>query len=199
MFEDVCGALAETVVPARIIIVTGFARAAEYSRRRGWEVILEEAQQSESASIDWAAGLVTRQGVKRMLRIPADVPLVKGADIDALLAHDLEPPGAVLVPSRDGMGTNAIVRAPAQVFPSRFGPGSLALHLSEAARSNAHCLVMNNCRLAVDIDDPSDLEFFLECEQETGTSRVLSSMKVRQRLKECREKSIQRAASFPNA
>ena len=33
----------------------------------------------------------------------------------------------LLVPSRDGTGTNAIIRAPANLFPSRFGPRSSSL------------------------------------------------------------------------
>jgi 2-phospho-L-lactate guanylyltransferase len=66
------------------------------------------------------------------------------------------------VPSRDGAGTNAILRTPPTLFPSHFGNGSFAKHLTEAKLAGAQVFVRRNLRLEMDIDDESDLRALLE-------------------------------------
>jgi 2-phospho-L-lactate/phosphoenolpyruvate guanylyltransferase len=61
------------------------------------------------------------------------------------------------VPSRDGTGTNALLRSPPDLFPSHFGPGSFAKHLQEARRRSARFRIVKNPRIAVDIDELDDL------------------------------------------
>jgi 2-phospho-L-lactate guanylyltransferase len=61
------------------------------------------------------------------------------------------------VPSRDGTGTNALLRSPPTLFPSHFGPNSFALHSDEAERSRARVRIIRNPRIALDIDEPDDL------------------------------------------
>ena len=72
----------------------------------------EDVQTSESASVDWASSLCSASGITGLLRLPCDLPLVRGEDIDALLAGAPDQPAAIMVPSRDGTGTNALLRAP---------------------------------------------------------------------------------------
>ena len=67
-------------------------------------------------------------------------------------------------------GTTAILRSPPDIFPSGFGPGALALHKAEAARVGAQCLIINNQRIAVDIDEPKELQVFLTVGQNTARS-----------------------------
>jgi 2-phospho-L-lactate guanylyltransferase len=92
-----------------------------------------------------------------VLRLPLDVPLAQSANIDELLAIDCAPPALVIVPSRDGTGTNAILRTPPALFPSRFGNGSFAKHCGEAKRAGAQIIVRRNARLEMDVDDEADL------------------------------------------
>jgi 2-phospho-L-lactate guanylyltransferase len=96
--------------------------------------------------------------VTALLRLPIDIPLATADDIEELFGA-LEPePCAVLVPSRDGTGTNALLRSPPALFPSHFGPDSFALHLAEAERCKAKTKVIRNPRLALDVDEPADLK-----------------------------------------
>jgi 2-phospho-L-lactate/phosphoenolpyruvate guanylyltransferase len=163
MFEDVSRAVTNARNPDRVVMVTSYPPAIERARVLGWDVLIEESQISESASVDWASRILSEQGFETVMRLPADLPLVRGEDIDALLAVDLAAPGALLVPSRDGMGTNAIIRTPPTLFPSRFGPNSLELHKSESARVGVECAIVNNLRVALDIDELADLHELLEC------------------------------------
>ena len=182
MFEDVSGAVAGATKPDGVYLVSSFAPAIEHARRRGWEVLVEQSQSSESASVDWASSLLAERGVEAVLRLPADLPLVRAEDIDALLAIELVAPAAILVPSREGTGTNAILRTPPALFPSRFGPNSLALHRAEAAHVGVDCQIVNNERIALDIDEPADLRALVELGHGTAAYSVLEEMGVFERL-----------------
>ncbi|HJZ66776.1 MAG TPA: NTP transferase domain-containing protein, partial [Blastocatellia bacterium] len=106
MFEDVSRAVAGARKPGRVVMVTSYQPAIERARALGWEVLVEEFQVSESASVDWASRILSERRFDTVMRLPADIPLVRAEDIDALLSVDLNSPGALLVPSRDGTGTN---------------------------------------------------------------------------------------------
>ncbi|HXG65277.1 MAG TPA: 2-phospho-L-lactate guanylyltransferase [Blastocatellia bacterium] len=186
MFADVSRAIADTMKPDRVVIVTNYGPAAQHAHRLGWDTLLEESQTSESASVDRALRLLGERGFDVVMRLPADVPLVRAADVDALLTVKLAAPATLLVPSRDGTGTNAIIRTPPALFPSRFGPNSLALHKEEAARVGVECVIAPNPRLALDIDEPADLECFLAQGDGTETFRFLAEIHAAERLKQLR-------------
>ena len=183
MFEDVSRAAQASLKPDSVVMVTSFEPAIQYARRHGWDVLVEESQSSESASIDWASRTLQERGFDTVMRLPADLPLVQAEDIDALLSIELRAPAAVLVPSRENTGTNAIIRTPPNVFPSRFGPNSLALHREEAKRASVEFIVVNNSRIALDIDEPADLELFVEVGRGTETFNLLAEMRIVERLK----------------
>lgn len=141
----------------KIFVVTNYAPAIRAADENGWEVLIEERQISESASVDWASQQCAGQGVTGLLRLPLDLPLVQPADIDELLALDCAAPGLAIVPSRDGTGTNAILRCPPPLFPSHFGDGSFAKHCAEARCAGAGILVHRNPRVEMDVDHAADL------------------------------------------
>lgn len=182
MFEDVSRAIAGARTPDRFVLVSSFAPAIERARELAWEVLIEESQVSESASIDWASRILSERGFDAVMRLPADLPLVRAEDIDEIMSIELESPGALLVPSREGTGTNAIIRTPPALFPSRFGPNSLSLHKQEAALAGVECVVVNNARIALDIDEPSDVQLLLEDGGGTQAFAALREMKAFARL-----------------
>jgi len=145
----------------KIFVITNYEPAMEAAAQCGWEILREEEQISESASVDFASRLCVDRGVTALLRLPLDLPLVQPSDIDELLAMECSAPAVVIVPSRDGTGTNAILRTPPALFPSHFGPDSFAKHRSEAERAGARIIVRRNERLEMDVDDESDLHALL--------------------------------------
>ncbi len=183
MFEDVSRAVARAARPDLVVLVTSYAPAIERARSLAWDVLVEESQQSESASIDWASRRLAERGVESVMRLPADLPLVEARDIDALLSIELDRPGALLVPSREGTGTNAIIRTPPALFPSRFGPDSLRLHTEEARRVGVYPLIVSNTRVALDIDDTADIEMLLEGGGSTAAFSLLADLRVAERIK----------------
>jgi 2-phospho-L-lactate guanylyltransferase len=181
MFEDVSRAVCGTTTPDHVVLVSSFEPAIEHARSVGWEVLIEDSQESESASIDWASRVLADRGFDMVMRLPADIPLVEAQDIDELISLKLRVPAAVLVPSREGTGTNAILRTPPDLFPSRFGPNSLKLHKQEAVRAGVECMIVRNTRIALDIDEPVDLKVLLETGGSTQTLSVLDEMQLARR------------------
>lgn len=152
----------------KIFVVTNYQLALDAAEENGWEILREDRQISESHAVDFASRVCEERGVTGLLRVPLDVPLAQANDIDELLTVECGAPGLVIVPSRDGTGTNAILRTPPALFPSHFGEGSLAKHLSEAKRASAKVFIRRNPRLEMDVDDESDLRALLERDL-TGT------------------------------
>jgi len=142
---------------ARRVVVTNYAPAIALARAEGFEVLREERQRSESDSVDAACALLAGEGVKAILRLPLDLPLLKGEDLAAILDAAAAGAPVVLVPSLSGTGTNALYRSPPALFASRFGPGSLALHEEQARRHGAVPRVLALESLALDIDDEDDV------------------------------------------
>lgn len=180
MLEDVIQALLPLAFP--VAVVTNSARAAARVEKLGWRVFWEEEQISESASVDAASKRLASEGVDSVLRLPADLPLVQPGDIEGLFSPGIAAPCAVLAPSWDRTGTNALLRTPPALFPSRFGPNSFALHLEEAAATGAQIKVVENPRLALDLDDASDIIRFLAQPTDCRTYHVLVDLSIEERL-----------------
>ena len=182
MLEDVCAAVHGCRFADRVVVVARDSDVAANAAGNGWEVFRESEQVSESRSVDWASGLLEEQGVEAVLRLPVDVPLVQARDLDALLHPAARGPAAVLVPSQDGLGTNALLRSPPMIFPSRFGGDSLQSHLQEAGSRGLQVEVRKMPRLALDLDLASDLARFGSLGKGTATQALLQRLRVAERL-----------------
>jgi 2-phospho-L-lactate/phosphoenolpyruvate guanylyltransferase len=169
----------------RIFVVTNYEPAMQAARTNGWEILREEQQISESLSVDAASRQCEEMGVSAVLRLPLDVPLVESRDMDDLLSVECAAPAVVVVPSRDGTGTNAILRTPPTLFASHFGSGSFAKHCAEAKRAGAQIIERRNARLEMDVDDEADLRALLEHDlSATHTGSWLEASGIRERLQQ---------------
>ena len=164
-----------------VAIVTVYEPAMRLARQAGFEVITETEQISESVSVDYGSRVLAGRGVQSVLRLPIDLPLVTAADLETMLARLRDEPSTVLVPSRDGTGTNAIARTPPDLFPSHFGPHSLSKHQAEAQRCHARCELLELPRIALDLDDPTDLAALLEIADGGLIHDYLNSLRLHKR------------------
>src|SRR5262249_10412739 len=169
MFTDVARALGEVRHADRIFVVTNYEPVGQQAKSLGFDMLLEQSQHSESASEDWASRELEARGYDLVLRLPADIPMVTAEDIDLLLDMSTGQPGALMVPSRDGTGTNSIMRTPPTLFPSHFGPDSLRLHSEEAHMMGVSPLIVVNEHIGLDIDEPGDLVMLVESGRSTET------------------------------
>ena len=178
MLEDVLKALKGTKLIDRLFIVTMDRRTIEIAGALGIEVIEETEQKGESHSVDYASRICMEKGAESVLVIPGDAPLITSEDIDSIVEKERDFPSVILIPARDDYGTNAILRKPPDVIPSRFGEDSFRKHMDEARERGIHCDTFRNSRIALDIDHPDDLEEFLSEKSDTKTFEVLSEMNL---------------------
>src|SRR2546423_3920850 len=146
----------------KIIVVSNEPRALAAARANGWDALQEQTQVSESASVDMASRYCESIGVTSLLRLPGDVPLVQSSDIEDIFCAAGRAPGCVIVPSRDGTGTNALLRSPPTAFASHFGKDSFTKHLAAARAADIPVSVVRNPRLELDVDELSDIKLLLQ-------------------------------------
>jgi len=145
-------------------VVTGDARVSEIAMAAGAEAIRERQERGETEAVLFALGRMKQKGVKAALVVPADLPLLRAADIELLLepiAGHEPGPFALLVPSHDRMGTNALLLCPPDLIALRFGYDSFPYHLSRVAAQGLPLRVLDNENIALDIDEPKDLLEFV--------------------------------------
>jgi 2-phospho-L-lactate guanylyltransferase len=114
-----------------------------------------------NAAVSRGLAAVARRGAARALVLTADLPLARPEDLAAILAAGRPGPSALLVPSLEGTGTNAMLLDPPGALAPRLGPDSLARHRAQAARRGVGETLLARPRLALDIDTPADLELLM--------------------------------------
>jgi 2-phospho-L-lactate guanylyltransferase len=155
MLDDVLAALGQTPGLAGTLVVTADDEAAAHARAAGARVVDEAPVAGLNAALDLAVAALASKRADRLFILPADVPLVTPESLAPLLAAD---DGVTLVTDRAGVGTNALLMAPIDALPFRFGPSSLERHLKEAQARGLPVRVCDIPELALDIDTPDDLD-----------------------------------------
>jgi 2-phospho-L-lactate guanylyltransferase len=155
MLSDVLQAVAE-YGDEDVALVTNDPFASERAANYGFSVIPDTTNTSETDAIEMATRVCVSRGVSRTLVVPGDIPLIEAEDLITIFDHG-SANGCVLVPSADKRGTNAVLRAPAALFPLRFGNDSFQPHLQAAIATDTPCVVLSLPRIALDIDNADDL------------------------------------------
>ena len=138
-------------------IVTSDPYATQLAGEYKFEVIPDPDNPGETGAIEMATRICVERGVESSLVIPADIPLIQSWELEEILKH-APAEGSVLVPAGDGRGTNAAFRRPANLFPLRFGNHSFKPHHAAAQGTGQPCIVLKLPGIAVDVDNPEDLQ-----------------------------------------
>jgi len=127
--------------------------------QRGGAWALVENEPSLNPALRQAVTWATIQGTDAVLILPADLPLLRGADltglVEALPAADRS---AVICPCRRGDGTNALLLRPPGLIEPAFGPGSFRRHLHHLHRKGVAPAIYQSDTLSFDLDLPADWE-----------------------------------------
>jgi 2-phospho-L-lactate/phosphoenolpyruvate guanylyltransferase len=155
MFTDVLGALRRTDELDEIVVVTSDRGAESAARGHGVVVLADTVQTGQSQAAQIGIRHALAHGFDRVALVPGDTPLVRPADLAALLARS--GPGVTVVPDRHGTGTNALVLTPPGAIEPSFGPDSLARHVALAGEAGVAHQIDEVSALALDVDTPDDL------------------------------------------
>jgi 2-phospho-L-lactate guanylyltransferase len=174
MCADVLDTLAHWRARPAVTVVTSDPFASDLATRLGFEVVADDANPGETGAIEMATALCRDQGVKFTLVIPADIPLIESFELQKIV--DSAPQmGAVLVPDAAGRGTNAALRAPADLFPLRFGNDSFLPHRAAANATGRPCIVLELPGIALDVDRAEDLHAVAAASGERRSQKLLRS------------------------
>jgi 2-phospho-L-lactate/phosphoenolpyruvate guanylyltransferase len=88
-----------------------------------------------------------------LLILHADLPLLKVADVDAMIAAATD--GLAIAPDNHGTGTNALAIGDSRYLELCFGPDSFRLHQAQAPDA---VIVTGRPGLSLDIDTVDDLD-----------------------------------------
>jgi 2-phospho-L-lactate/phosphoenolpyruvate guanylyltransferase len=171
MLHDVLTTLREWKNRPPVGIVTGDPYATKLAVEYGFEVIPDPDNPGETGAIEMATRICVERGADSTLVIPADIPLIQVWELEEVLKH-APAEGSVLVPAGDGRGTNAAFRRPANLFPLRFGNDSFKPHHAAAEATGKPCIVLTLPGIAVDVDDPSDLQRLLSLPGDSRAQRL---------------------------
>ncbi|MGH2768990.1 MAG: 2-phospho-L-lactate guanylyltransferase [Actinomycetota bacterium] len=149
MLADVLHATADW--PFRLM-VTSDPQARALGRAGGLALIPDPGLGLNRA-IDAGTLEATRAGIRALLVLPSDVPLVSAAEVSRLFSLDAQ---LVIARSDDG-GTSALLRRPPAVIGARFGPSSAAAHALAGQLAGLRVLAPRMASLALDVDDITDV------------------------------------------
>ncbi|HEX4544716.1 MAG TPA: 2-phospho-L-lactate guanylyltransferase [Candidatus Acidoferrum sp.] len=166
MLHDVLTALHGWKDRPPVALVTSDLYAVKLGGEYRFEIIPDPDNPGETGAIEMATRICVERGADSTLVIPADIPLIQAWELEEILKH-APAEGSVLVPAADGRGTNAAFRRPANLFPLRFGNDSFQPHHAAAKASGKPCVVLKLSGIAVDVDNPSDLQELISLTGET--------------------------------
>jgi len=156
MLEDVLSALAGTSLGG-IMVNTEDAAGAALARRFGALVVAEDVRDGHTAAVTAMARILAARGASAMLALPGDIPRVTAAELEQVCAAGRRPPAFTIVPAHDELGSNAVLVAPPDAVPLRFGDDSFFPHLAAARRHGIEPVVVKLPGIALDIDRPEDV------------------------------------------
>jgi 2-phospho-L-lactate/phosphoenolpyruvate guanylyltransferase len=149
-----------------IVLVTSSAEVETFAGHLDVRVMHQLRDEGINTSL--AAAIAAFAGTTTALIVPGDLPLVSGAALSELLeTARVDERGVTIVPDRRHRGTNALVCTPADAIRPRFGPNSFAEHLRTAQEHGLEVRIFESGALALDIDEPEDLEAWRGSEPST--------------------------------
>jgi len=181
MLHDVLDALGQWDACPPVAVVTSDGFAIYMARHYGFEVIPDPENSGETNAIGMATRVSVSRGIESTLVIPGDIPLIQSWELERIFENAPER-GSVLVPAADGRGTNAALRRPAGLFPLRFGHDSFEPHLAAAQATQLPCIVLQLPGIALDVDNPSDLQELIATPGDTRSQRLARQWDLSDRL-----------------
>jgi 2-phospho-L-lactate/phosphoenolpyruvate guanylyltransferase len=184
MLADVLAALRAAAGLERLLVVSRDPAALALAASLGAEPLAETGPTGYRSAAEQAALAAAAAGAAALLVLPADIPLITPGDVERLLRASRQT-AIVLVASRRGEGTNAILSRPPNAVRFQFGRDSFAAHQRAAAKGGRTAAVLDLPNVALDLDEPEDLRALLYEDQtrpETATIRYLREIALARRV-----------------
>ena len=182
MVHDVLSALAQASGLAGVLLVSREPEAAAIAAHYSAQLFAEPPGADLSEAVQAAGGyLMANDGAGATMILPADMPLVRGTDIDQVLSQHQR---LTLVPDAIGDGTNCIISTPPNLIRYQFDGHSFKPHVEAAYAIDTTPQIVRNENFALDIDTPLDLDELLDRSEPCQTRTYLETSGIASRLRQ---------------
>ena len=161
MLQEVLDTISKSKLIDKIILVSKDETALKLGKTFGAVEIFDDESGVNNA-IHSADQYISDKEFDCSIIFPQDIPIMKSVDIDNLLGFVKYGSSAIIVPSRQFNGTNALVRCPANLMDTRYDMGSYTFQIDAALTKTKNVSVALIRRIMLDIDDELDLAFMLK-------------------------------------
>jgi 2-phospho-L-lactate/phosphoenolpyruvate guanylyltransferase len=182
MLTDVVTSARSATAVDHVVVVSSDPALLQLAHQLGVEAVDEGYPRGLNGAVAVGTEFCLQLGATAVLVLLADLPLVTAQDIERIFQHTNGEPQIVVVPCKEGDGTNALLRVPPEVVPTRFGGPSLAGHQQVARQYAVACQVVNIPRIAFDVDSVEDLRWLTSQRVGMQTSQMLREFCVAARL-----------------
>lgn len=179
MIRDVLAALTRCRTLCGILLVSRDRTAFELAGEFGVDVFEDSASDLTGAVVESGAYARSRYAAEGTLFVPGDVPLIRPADVDAVLDGHQQ---VTLVPDANDVGTNAAASSPPNAFEYLFDGKSFKPHLASARRAGIEPRVVRRAAWGLDVDTVGELAAVAGRVSDTHTARFLESSGLAARL-----------------
>jgi 2-phospho-L-lactate guanylyltransferase len=158
------------------LVISRDGRALAIARDYGARTVQESGAPELNAALTRATQVVARWRTQAVLVLPADLPLIAGEDIAAIIEMGQSERSMVIATDDNEDGTNALFTRPPGLVDYAYGPGSFQRHIAQAKAEGADVRVYQSERLLLDIDMPEDLQSYQHLVEYKGYEPLYSSI-----------------------
>ncbi|MEM4188043.1 MAG: 2-phospho-L-lactate guanylyltransferase [Candidatus Hadarchaeum sp.] len=171
MLADMLHAIAEAPSISKTAVVSPDNEVLDFVQSRHAESVKDPGLDLNGA-FQLAISHAVASGAKAVLLLPGDLPLIRTADIENIIAMATAERDVAIAPSKAN-GTNALFLRPPDLMDLKFGGESFPRHLAEAVRAGVKPRIYRSITMSFDIDEPEDLLKFKKLGTGTKTFKVL--------------------------
>ena len=154
MMRDVLATLTQCRTLAGVLLVSRDHMAFDLAEEFGVDVFEDSATDLSGAVVQSSDYARDNRAANGTLFVPGDVPLIRPADVDAILdGHER----VTLVPDANDIGTNAAASSPPNAFDYLFDGKSFKPHIASARRAGIEPRVVRRTAFGLDVDTVEEL------------------------------------------
>ena len=151
-----------------VLVISRDSKALSMVRDLGAQTVQESGTPELNHAILRATQMLRVWNTEAMLIVPADLPLLSPADVEAMTELGRYNQSVVIAPDRHEIGTNMLMIRPPGLIPYSFGENSFAEHQRLAKDAGATLHIYHSKRVGIDIDTPDDILRYHELAKALG-------------------------------
>jgi 2-phospho-L-lactate/phosphoenolpyruvate guanylyltransferase len=160
MLRHVLGVVSAVPQLMGTLVISRDNKALSIARGYGARTVQESGAPELNAALRRATTVIMQFGGEAILVLPADLPLIQTADVQAILALGKQTPSMVIATDHATDGTNALFLRPPDLVQYGYGPGSFHRHMEQSTALGIQPKIYQSERLSLDIDVPDDLQSY---------------------------------------